>query len=183
MKRTIVTLVTLLLIFFSAVVLLSEKTNYVLAQIEIKGEAVEYELPFAGVLPDSPLYYLKTVRDNFWLFFKRDNMKKAEVLILFSDKKTAAAQMLTKKGKWEAGGEIMLGAEQNFKRMVDMVILSKNQGVGADEQFILKMKQSNKKHREVIEDLLESAPDGSRKQLEEALKLNIQLSDKLNESF
>jgi hypothetical protein len=77
----------------------------------------------------------------------------------------------------------MLGAEQNFKRMVDMVILSKNQGVGADEQFILKMKQSNKKHREVIEDLLESAPDGSRKQLEEALKLNIQLSDKLNESF
>lgn len=102
MKRTIVTLVTLLLIFFSAVVLLSEKTNYVLAQIEIKGEAVEYELPFAGVLPDSPLYYLKTVRDNFWLFFTRDNMKKAEVLILFSDKKNSSCANADKKG--EVGG-------------------------------------------------------------------------------
>lgn len=177
------TLVTLLLIFLSAVVLLSEKTDHVLAQIEIKNESVEYDLPFAGVLPDSPLYSLKSVRDNFWLFFTRDNMKKAEVLMLFSDKKTAAADALAKKGKWEHASSTMLKGEQNAKRMVDMVVLSKNQGVGADEQFILKMKQSNKKHREIIEGLLGKAPEGSRKELEEAHELNIQLSEKLNESF
>ncbi len=177
------TFVTFLIIFFGALVGFSEKTTTVLAQVEVKGESVEYMLPFAGLLPDNPLYYFKEVRDNFWLFFTRDNMKKAEVLILFSDRKTSAAQMLSKKGKWEQGAETMLEAEQDFKRMVDMVILSKNQGVSPEVAFIAQMKQSNRKHREVIEGLLAETPEGSRKQLEEAVELNNVLAEKLNESF
>ena len=77
----------------------------------------------------------------------------------------------------------MLEAEQDFKRMVDMVVLSKNQGVSPEVAFISKMKQSNKKHREIIETLLGDTPEGSRKPLEEAVELNNSLAEKLNESF
>jgi len=183
MRKALLTFVTFLILFFCAMVAFSEKTTSALAQVEVKGESVEYMLPFAGLLPDNPLYYFKEVRDNFWLFFTRDNMKKAEVLILFSDRKTSAAQMLSKKGKWDQGSETMLEAEQDFKRMVDMVVLSKNQGVSPEVAFISQMKQSNKKHREIIETLLGDTPEGSRKPLEEAVGLNNSLAEKLNESF
>lgn len=171
------------MILLASLVIFSQKTDTALAQVEMKGETVEYTLPFAGLLPDSPLYPLKVVRDNFWLFFTRDNIKKAEVLLLFSDRKTAASQMLFESGKWEKGVDTMTEAEQNFERMVDMVVLSKSQGVSPDEGFIQKMKLSNTKHRQIIEQLLIAAPQGSRKALEEVMVLNGKLSEKMNESF
>jgi hypothetical protein len=183
MRKFVITLVSFILIFLAVLVVFSEKSNIVRAQVDIRGDSVEYTLPFAGILPDSPLYYVKTIRDNFWLFFTRDNMKKAEVLLLFSDRKTSAAQLLSKNGKWEKSAEIMLEAESHFKKMTEMVLLSKNQGVSPEDSFVLTLKQSNKKHREVIEELLGNTPQGTRKVLEDTLELNSSLAEKLNESF
>lgn len=183
MRKAAYSLVIALMILLASLVVFSQKTDTVRAQVDVKGESVEYTLPFAGVLPDNPLYSLKIVRDNFWLFFTRDNIKKAEVLLLFSDRKTAATQMLFEKGKWDMGIDTMREAEQNFERMVDMIVLSKNQGVSPDEALVLKMKLSNTKHRQVIEQLLIAAPQGSRKALEDIMKLNSSLSEKMNTSF
>lgn len=152
------------------------RTPLVYAQgVDLKTEPVAYTLPFPGLLPDNPLYALKVFRDHIWLFLTRDNMKKAELLLLFSDKKTSAAQALTKKGAWDKGAEMMLEAEQDFKKMTGVVTLSQQAGVSPESAFIMNVVLSNKKHREVIEDLLSTIPQGPQKTLEEALKLNDEL--------
>ena len=62
---------------------------------------VEYELPYPGLLPDNPLYYLKAIRDNILKFLIRDPMKKAEFDLLQSDKRLGASYALLKKGNYD----------------------------------------------------------------------------------
>lgn len=62
-------------------------------------EKVVYELPYPGILPDNPLYFVKIVRDRIIEFLTRDNIKKAQLYLLFSDKRAASALVLVQNGK------------------------------------------------------------------------------------
>src|SRR3989304_6415715 len=57
---------------------------------------IVYQLPYPGILPDHPLYTLKAVRDRIQVFLTRDNLKKAEIYLLYSDKRLAMGQELEK---------------------------------------------------------------------------------------
>ena len=149
-------------------------------EINVEGKKVDYNLPYPGILPDNPLYSVKSLRDKLWLFFIRDYTKKSELLLLFSDKKTAMAQELSSKGKWSLGSEYMLLAERDFEKLVSVMNNAKKQGASPQGDFILRAKLSNEKHREIIEDVLIKTPQGERTNLEEALKLNERLQQKLS---
>ena len=58
-----------------------------------------YKLPHARTLPDDSSYYLKRVRDFFWIVFTAGNKEKSEVVLFIADKKMAEANALLKKGK------------------------------------------------------------------------------------
>jgi hypothetical protein len=58
-----------------------------------------YKLPYARTLPDDSSYYLKRVRDFFWIVFTAGNKEKSEVVLFIADKKIAEANELFKKGK------------------------------------------------------------------------------------
>src|SRR3990167_744470 len=68
-------------------------------QITLTKEKIQYDLPYPGILPDHPLYVFKTTRDKILEFFTRGNIKKAELYLLFSDKRAKMSQELAKKGK------------------------------------------------------------------------------------
>lgn len=66
-------------------------------------ETISYDLPYPGMLPDNPLYFLKTLRDKFISMIISDPVKKAEFDILTSDKRFVAAVALINKRKTDLG--------------------------------------------------------------------------------
>jgi hypothetical protein len=158
-----------LLAFF---LLLITTGNETVAQTAIKAKPVDYVLPHPGMLPDNPLYALKKTRDSLLIFFTRDNVKKAVVHLLLSDKKIQMAEELSTKGKWKLSMETASEAEDHSIRILDNLLAAKKQGVSAPTGFLHDFKLSTEKHRELLEDLLAQAPSDQRKGFEEVLKQN-----------
>ena len=59
----------------------------------------DYYMAYPGLLPDSPLYMLKTMRDRVISLMIGDPLKKAEFDLLQADKRIGAAMMLIDYGK------------------------------------------------------------------------------------
>ncbi len=57
----------------------------------------DYTLPYPGLLPDNPLYVIKTIRDRIVTFFISDPLKKSSFNLLQSDKRLEASWYLLKK--------------------------------------------------------------------------------------
>lgn len=61
---------------------------------------VEYTLPYPGILPDNPLYFLKVLRDHILLFFTKDPVRKVQLNLLFSDKRLVMGRELWDKNEY-----------------------------------------------------------------------------------
>lgn len=147
--------------------------------ITLSDKKVVYELPYPGILPDHPLYPLKIVRDRILEFVNRDNLKKAQLYLLFSDKRVGMAQSLAKEGKDSLAITTLSKAEKYFEKIPPLLRVAKSQGAPALPEFVARVKLSNDKHREIIEDLYKSFPSGEQFQFAEILKLNTKIAQEL----
>jgi hypothetical protein len=154
-------------------------TNINANEIRIESKRIEYNLPYSGILPDNQLYFVKVMRDNLLDFLTRDFLKKAELNLLFADKKIVMAQELAKKNKWSMVKKTISEAESHYQKIINALTTSKKQGTTASGDFILKVKLSNEKHREIIENLLKLAPSSDATYFEQILQTNKQISQKL----
>lgn len=68
---------------------------------EIFPQHVNYELPYPGMLPDNPFYFIKVVRDTIVKALINDPYKKAQFSLLTSQKRMYAGKLLIKKGKMQ----------------------------------------------------------------------------------
>ena len=59
---------------------------------------VDYYLPYPGILPDSPMYRLKALRDRVVLMLTWDGQAKAKRQLLYADKRINAAIALVEGG-------------------------------------------------------------------------------------
>ena len=149
-------------------------------EIKLEGKKIEYTLPYAGILPDHPLYPLKAGRDQVLQFLTRDNYKKAQLYLLLSDKRLSMSRDLAKKGKWQLAISTLSKGEKYMSYIPNNIMLMKKQGSPAPQEFILTSRLSSEKHQEIIEDLIQDVPQSERMHLEEAMKLNAQTRAKLN---
>jgi len=83
----------------------STSPDEVEATISAKPGRVEYELPYPGMLPDNPLYFLKMIRDGIVRVLINDPFKKAEFNLLNAQKRMYAAKFLAEKEKDELSYE------------------------------------------------------------------------------
>lgn len=58
-----------------------------------------YKFPETRTLPDSPLYFIKNLRDEFWVHFSKNPLEKASILLLIADKKAEESIRLDEKGR------------------------------------------------------------------------------------
>lgn len=167
--------------FFLYILVLAEERNDLnLPEVKIEGKEVVYQLPYPGILPDHPLYFIKGLRDRILDFLTRDSLKKAELYLLYSDKRINMSQDLLKKGKWSLMISTASKGEKYSLKMVDYLKRAKKQGSSPTSEFILRAKLSNEKHREVLENLLKETPQGERQQLIEVINLNEQIKKLLD---
>lgn len=140
--------------------------------IPLEDQKVIYQLPYPGILPDHPLFFLKRTRDNLIEFLTRDNIKKAELYFLMSDKYIVMASQLAEKDRDELATKTLTRAEDYFQKMISYLKISKQQGVRPSDDLVRKAQNSNIKHREIIENLMKELPQGNSGDLAKVLKMN-----------
>jgi len=168
MKETVKKAFLLVLLILSLGVL----TPAFAQPIVISEQEVIYNLPYPGILPDNPLYTFKIVRDRVMEMMTRDYLKKAELYLLFSDKRAAMAMGLADNGKDKLAVSTLSKGEKYFEKIPDILKTSKKQGVSPSNDLINRLKLSNSKHREITQDLLKKLPQGQDDAINQILNLN-----------
>jgi hypothetical protein len=130
-----------------------------------RASQIDYYLPYPGrVLPDNPIWPLKASRDSLWLLVNTRPTREAELKLLFADKRLGSAAILFEKGKTEIGFSTLTKAEKYLEEAHKLEIENRASGLDTSE-FLVKLAQSSLKHFEVIEYILEIAPEDAKPSL------------------
>jgi len=137
---------------------------------KVEMEKVEYELPYPGMLPDNPLYFLKTARDAIVKFLISDSLKEAEFNILTANKRAYAALLLSEKGNHELTLETISKSNNYLHEAVVSLGKAREKkmeiGVALDNA-----QKSVKKHRDVFsQQIMPNTPEKMKKDLEREIK-------------
>ncbi len=143
---------------------------------------VIYPLPYPGLLPDNPLYFLKSVRDSMFVFTTRDAVKKAQLYLLLSDKHTSAALLLAEKGKEELAIKELQKSEHFFEQIPPLLKSAKKQGsTPPSNDLMTKLYQSNMKRGEIITEVMKKTTQGNITTLKSIFEANKKMKKTLTE--
>ncbi|MFZ3301663.1 MAG: DUF5667 domain-containing protein [Microgenomates group bacterium] len=148
---------------------LSEKVE---AESNVK---IDYQLAYPGkVGPDNPLWYAKAIRDRVWYTLTFNKDKKAELYLLFSDKRLNSSIELFKNNKPDLG-LITLTKAEKYLELAEL-------GMAEDTELYKKIGLSSLKHREVIEnEILPITPEDLRPQVIKTLSYSKETYTKVKE--
>ena len=110
---------------------------------------ITYYLAYPGILPDHLLYSLKMARDRIRLWLTTDPVKKAEVMLLYADKRLGTARALIEGNKFSLGITALEKGEKYLEQAVGELEKAKGKGVEAGKE-VEKFKTAALKHEEVI---------------------------------
>ena len=132
-------------------------------------EEDDYSLPYPGILPDHPLYFLKMIRDRVKLWLTRDALARAELMLHYADKRVAASLSLAEKGKAGLAASTATKAEMYFEQALGEVERAADSGRDTST-FYEKALRSSKKHQKVLVGVLSQIPDEAKSVVEAALE-------------
>lgn len=117
---------------------------------------VDYLLAYPGKInPDNPLWYLKVLRDKAWYVVTLNPSKKAELNLLFADKRLNSSLELFKNNKPDLGTSTLTKSQKYLEKAEILM--------GDDKDFYKKLATASLKHREVIEkEILPLSPEDIR---------------------
>jgi len=118
MKRLILFFLTVFFIFGLSTTIIAENIpEEEMAELTTT-EASDYDLPYPGMLPDHPLYKIKTLRNKIILFLIRDPLKKAAKHLEMADKELFSALKLAEKDKIALAQHTAFKAEHHMTLLV-----------------------------------------------------------------
>jgi hypothetical protein len=123
---------------------------------------INYQLPYEGrVLPDSPLWVLKAARDRVWFLITSSPLKKAELALLFSDKRLVSAQILFKNRKPDIAISTLTKGEKYLEVAVADEAVARSRGYDTSA-FLQRLAVASLKHRQMIESLMPLVPEDGK---------------------
>lgn len=132
---------------------------------------IDYALPYPGILPDNPLYFLKIIRDRILEFLIMDPVKKAEFYVLQSDKHLGMGMTLFNQGKAQLAQETISKGEKYMVLAESTTFALKNSGKEIPGYLLDRLTKSSSKHEEIIKGLVTKATGQQLQGLEESLAL------------
>ncbi len=119
---------------------------------------IDYQLPYPGMLPDNPLYFLKLFRDNLTSFFISKPEDKAKFDLMQSDKYVQASYLLAtqQQGKTQLSFQTFSQAQDYFEQAILQAQNAKKQGYSTKE-IADKLTSSNQKHEQILQAIAQSA--------------------------
>lgn len=145
-------------------------------KVEIENpKKIDYVLAYQGKIgPDSSLWYLKVFRDKVWYAVSVKQLKKAELNLLFADKRLNSSVLLFNNNKPDLGLSTLTKAEK---------YLEKAEGIMPEDMDLYKkIALSSLKHIEVIEyEILPVAPDDLKPEIIKIQNLSKETYRKIKE--
>lgn len=130
---------------------------------------VEYSLPYPGILPDHPVWFVKVVRDRLWRVLTIDPLKRANRTLFLADKRLIASKQLFEKGNFEMGVATAAKAERYLENALAEAKDAKVKGKNADG-FFETLAKSALTHREILEEVTAmGAPEDAKSILNKTL--------------
>lgn len=143
---------------------------------------MEYYLPYPGILPDSPLYKIKALRDRLELWLTFDNVGKAKRELSFADKRINAAIFLMQGGKTGLAVTTATKAEKYMEAAVGKVVEERGKGVDV-KSLLLELSKSTAKHLEVLTEMQTKLSGDDLKALEMASKTTLAAKERVEQSL
>jgi len=139
---------------------------------EVASESAKnnYQLPYPGLLPDNPLYSIKVFRDRIIEFLIADPIKKSEFDLLSADKRLSIGVVLFEKKKFKLAEETISKGENYFEDGIKNLDESRKEGRQIDPSLLVSYDSSSRKHREILEGLVERASGDPKKKLIKSLE-------------
>lgn len=134
-----------MLLVFSA----TSKTTFAQATPSAEIFNVQYDLPYTGILPDNPLYFLKALRDNLINLFITDPVRKSKYDLLMADKRLGGAQALLNKKENALAITTLSKGENYFFQAVQQAIIAKSQGQDVND-IAGRLIDASLKHQQTI---------------------------------
>lgn len=144
--------------------------NQTASSVVMVKQKVEYVLPFPGILPDNPLYFLKAGRDRVMDFLIVDPVRKAEFYILMADKRLGMTTMLLDKGNTTLAETTLSKGETYMEKAVSTLVNYKVGGRQVPGYLVDRIAGSLAKHNEVLSERLSTVADPPRAFLSAALE-------------
>jgi hypothetical protein len=157
-------LLVILLILFS----LSFQKTFAQSTPSAQVMNVQYDLPYTGILPDNPLYFLKALRDNVLGLLITDPLKKAQYDLLMADKRLSGAEALIIKNKDDLAVTTLSKSGNYFYQAIGLAGNAKRQGENVND-IVSKLVTASLKHQQVILQMLQEADKNSKGTLGAAL--------------
>lgn len=133
-----------------------------LSVLGIESNEIDYQMPYEGkVLPDSLFWSLKAVRDRVWFLITSSHSRKAELALLFSDKRLMAAEALLKKNKPDIAISTLTKGEKYLEVAVSEEILARQEN-NDTSTFLTRLAVASLKHWQVIEGLMPLVPEDGK---------------------
>ena len=128
------------------------------SEILDKNFHIDYELAFPGkTLADSSFWPLKAARDQIWLFTTVDKSRKADLYLLFADKRLGASVILFEKENYDDALSSLVKGERYLE--LASAQEKKNRDEGLDtKDFLLRLTNASLKHAITIEEISVVAP-------------------------
>lgn len=138
-----------------------------------------YELPYPGLLPDSPLYIFRVTRDKIINLLISAPLKKAEFNLLQADKRLNAGIYLVNKNKIPLAITTISKAENYFDQALKSIEEARKEGMNIGE-IAGRLMDSSRKHQEVLMSLEEKAPKNFKTDFNFQQKRVIQFQKEIN---
>jgi len=128
-----------------------------------KSDEVNYLLSFPGrILPDSPFWSLKAARDIVWYNITTNPLKKAQLALLFSDKRLSASIILLQNNKPDLALTTLSKGEKYLEIAVSEERIARSQGYDTSS-FLTTLATASLKHRQMIEqEILPFVPEDAK---------------------
>lgn len=112
--------------------------------------STDYFLPYPGILPNHPLYFLKDIRDRIIEMLIADPERKAEFYLLQSDKWLSAGVALIDVNDIPTAKKTLLNSSSRMGMAVSQLSTIKANGGQISAGMLDKVGKSIQKHKEVL---------------------------------
>jgi hypothetical protein len=124
-----------------------------------------------GILPDSGFYFMKSWGRNLQMTFAGSDIKRARLMLKFTNEDALALQEMYEKGKYDVGAKhAEKYALQLQKTVQAMEQVRTRQGENASEYLVDKLEQNYLRQQEVLLSVLEKAPGADQEGLLNAIE-------------
>lgn len=131
------------------------------------------DLPDPGILPDHPLYFVKSIGESFGGAFSFGQTAKIDRGIKLSEKRLAEARALADKGESDLASSTLERYQSELEDIQERVDRARSQGEDIDaglESAIERVAEATLKHQSVLADVYERVPEQAKSAISRAME-------------